>query len=157
MIAGRDGAHPAIMNTVPFIGRLDVTLACLLVVERHGSLADRSTTFGDIWRDVLAVVDHLDLPAACLEDLDHFEDAVEDSLERLVDAGWVGGETVEGIERFGAIDMSSSALDWIRNRLARDPLPLRAFEDLHSELTSRVLEDYGEEGVTASFSATDEI
>lgn len=30
------------MPDVPFTGRLDVTLACFLVVERHGSVANRS-------------------------------------------------------------------------------------------------------------------
>lgn len=143
-------------ETVPFLGRLDVTLACLMVVERHGTLAERTPSFDEIWQDVLAVVDLLDLPAECLEDLDHFEEAVEDSLDRLVDAGWITGGAEVDEERYGAVDMSTASLAWIRTRLARDPQPLRAFEDLHSGLTTRVLADYGEADISASF-ATSEI
>ncbi len=132
------------MNTVPFIGRLDATLACLLVVERHGCLAGRAPTADDIWRDVLSLADRLEVPAEYFEDLESFQEGVQTAIERLVKARWIGRRKRGAVIRHPAVKMSAAALDWIRARLSDNPHHMRAFEDLHLAVTERVLDDYGE-------------
>lgn len=134
------------MSSVPFIGRLDVTLACLLVVERHGSLAGRAPTPDDIWRDVLSLTDLLEIPADYFEDIESFEAGVEAAIERLVEARWIGRRKRGNVIRHPAVKMSAAALDWIRARLSDNPHHMRAFEALHLAVTERVLDDYSEGG-----------
>jgi hypothetical protein len=131
------------MRDVPFSGRLDVVLTCLLVVERHGSVASRFVTRDELSADVLALIDDVDAPADCLGDLDAFEVELERSLLRLVDAGWIEDRTRLGVPQFAPRAVAEDALLWIRSRLLTDPHKTAQFERLNRAVTDRVLADYG--------------
>src|SRR5687768_2355551 len=105
------------MRDVPFSGRLDVVLTCLLVVERHGSVARHFVTRDELSADVLALIDDVDAPPDCLGDLDAFEVELERSLLRLVDAGWIEDRTRLGVSQFAPKPVAEDALLWIRSRL----------------------------------------
>lgn len=138
------------MRTVPAIGRLDLTLASLLVVERHGSLLARQPTADEVIDDVLSVAPHLDVPAGCLGDVDAFDDGVQESLHRLVEAGWLGQSSRGEVPRLWAEETAESALAWIRSRLARDHELAEALEALELAVTERVLGEYDDAVLTAS-------
>jgi hypothetical protein len=126
------------MPTVPAIGRLDLTLASLLVVERHRTLRSRRPGTAEILADVLAVADELDVPPDVLLDLDHFEDGVLSSLDRLVESRWLSSRS----DAYGSEEMGEVALAWIRTRLARNRDLLHAFEHLDVAVTKRILGSY---------------
>ncbi len=131
------------MREVPFSGRLDVCVACLLVVERHGCVADRSVTQDELAQDVLSLVAALDVPPECLSDLAVFDAEVGRSLRRLIRAGWIQGRTVGGVARFAPREVAAPAIDWMRSRFALDGRLLGRFERLDHDVTQRVLADYG--------------
>jgi hypothetical protein len=131
------------MREVPFSGRLDVVLACLLVVERHGSVANRCVTRDELTRDVLSLVDEIETPPECLGDLDAFDVEVERALLRLADAGWIEDRTTRGDPLFAPRPVAQDVVAWIRSRLIRDAGKTAAFDRLDSAVTSRVLADYG--------------
>jgi len=134
------------MPSVPAIGRLDLTLASLLVVERHRTLRLRHPDAGEVSRDVLAVADHVDVSAECFADLETFRENIEHALDRLVEAGWLSRLSEEGEERFGAEEMAEHALAWIRARLARDRDLLHEYERLDYHVTERILGAYADAG-----------
>jgi hypothetical protein len=131
------------MRQVPFSGRLDVVLACLLVVERHGSVANRCVGRGELTRDLLSLVDDIEVPPECLGDLDAFDVEVERALLRLADAGWIEDRTTRGDPLFAPRPVAQDVLVWIRSRLIRDAGKTAAFDRLDTDVTSRVLADYG--------------
>ena len=132
------------MTKIPFSGRLDVSLACLLVTERHSSLANRSVTTGDVAADVIDLVDALDVAAADMLTLEEFEDACRIAMERLVEAGWLRRRNYRGVIRYAAAPVGEDALDWIRERLSDRPKVRHRFDELEAEVTDLVLERYGE-------------
>jgi len=131
------------MREVPFSGRLDVVLACLLVVERHGSVANRCVTRDELTSDVLSLVDEIETPPECLDDLDAFDVELERALLRLVDAGWIEDRTSRGVPLFAPRPVAEDALAWIRSRLLHDTRQAAAFDRLDEAVTARVLADYG--------------
>lgn len=137
------------MRTVPAIGRLDLTLASLLVVERHGSLLSRHPSRDEVIDDVLALAGHLDVPADCLGDVDAFDDGVQDSLDRLLSAGWLAESSRGAVRRLRAEEPAESALAWIRSRLARDRDLSDDLEDLEIAVNERVLTEYDDAIVRA--------
>lgn len=136
------------MRTVPSIGRLDLTLAALLVVERHDTLVGREPTEDEVIDDVLSVAEHLDIPAEQLGDVASFEDGVRESMSRLVDAGWLSLRVQDGIARLRPQEIAESALAWIRARLASDAAVARALDHLELALAERVLTEYEESAPT---------
>ena len=132
------------MTTVPFSGRLDLTVATLLVAERHTSLANRSVTLADLAADVLELVDDLDVAAEDMGGLRGFEAAVESALEALIGAGWVRSRNYRGVIRHVTTELGEDALEWVRTRFADDPARLHAFDELHDDVTEMVLERFGE-------------
>ena len=132
------------MREIPFSGRLDVTLACLLVVERHGSVANRCVARDELTRDLLSLVGDIDAPPECLCDLDAFDVEIERALLRLVAAGWIEDRTTHGVARFAPQPVAQDALAWIRSRLLRDSRAVAAFDRLDEAVTARVLADYGQ-------------
>jgi hypothetical protein len=131
------------MREVPFSGRLDIVLACLLVVERHGSVANRCVTRDELTNDLLSLVDTFETPPECLSDLDAFDVELERALLRLEDAGWIEDRTTRGAPRFAARPVAEDALVWIRSRLLQDTRRIAAYDRLDQAVTSRVLADYG--------------
>lgn len=131
------------MREIPCSGRLDVVLACLLVVERHGSVANRCVTRDELASDLLCLVDDLDVAPECLGDLDAFDVEMERSLLRLVGAGWIEDRTARGRTMFAARPVAEDALAWVRSRLMADAKQVAAFDRLDRHVTSRVLADYG--------------
>lgn len=131
------------MREVPFSGRLDIALACLLVVERHATLTSRLVTRDGLTRDLLALVDQIEVPAPCLGDLDAFDVELERALLRLVDAGWIEDRTARGVPRFAARPVAEDVVAWARSRLASDAKRLAAFDRLDEAVTRRVLADCG--------------
>lgn len=131
------------MRDVPFSGTLDIALACLLVVERHGSVANRCVTRDELSEDVLSLVESIEVPPACLSDLDAFDVELERALLRLVDAGWIEDRTSRDAARFAPRPVAEDALSWIRSRLLGDPRRVVAFDRLDEAVTRRVLSDYG--------------
>jgi hypothetical protein len=131
------------MREVPFSGRLDVVLACLLVVERHGSVANRCVTRDELTADVLSLVEVFEAPAECLSDLDAFDVELERALLRLEDAGWIEDRTTRGAPRFAPRPVAEDVIGWIRSRLLHDTRQVAAFDKLDQAVTSRVLADYG--------------
>jgi len=119
------------MRDVPFSGSLDIALACLLVVERHGSVANRCVTRDELTEDVLALVGLLEVPPVCLSDLDAFDVELERAVLRLVDAGWIADRSDHNAARFAPQPADS-------RRVA-------AFDRLDEAVTRRVLSDYGHE------------
>lgn len=134
------------MREVPFSGRLDVVLACLLVVERHGSVANRCVTRDELTSDVLSLVDEIETPPECLGDLDAFDVELERALLRLVSAGWIEDRTSRGVPLFAPRPVAEDALLWIRSRLLHDSRQAAAFDRLDEAVTARVLADYGHAG-----------
>jgi hypothetical protein len=130
------------MREVPFSGRLDVCVACLLVVERHGSVANRSVTQEELREDLLSLVESLDVPPECLCDLDVFDDEVARALRRMIRVGWIHGRTVGGVSRFAPREVAAPAVAWMRSRFALDGRLLGRFERLDHDVTQRVLADY---------------
>ncbi len=130
------------MREVPFDGRLDVALACLLAIERHRSAANSAVARGRLARDVLALVEWIEVPPECLEDLSAFRGEVDRALRRLVHAGWVQARTVEGVTSFHPRDATDGVIAWIRGRFAVSPRRLAAFERLDRAVTDRVVADY---------------
>src|SRR5262245_238536 len=108
------------MREIPFSGRLDVALACLLVVERHGSVANRCVTRDELTSDLLSLVDEIETPPECLGDLDAFDVELERALLRLVGAGWIEDRTTRGVPLFAPRPVAEDALHWIRSRLVAD-------------------------------------
>jgi hypothetical protein len=131
------------MRDVPFSGRLDVLLACLLVVERHGSVANRCVTRDELTTDLLSLVDDLDVPPECLGDLDAFDVELERAILRLSGAGWIEDRTTQGVPRFAPRAVAEDALTWVRSRLLSDARKVAAFDRLDEAVTARVLADYG--------------
>ena len=131
------------MREVPFSGRLDVVLACLLVVERHGSVANRCVSRDELASDLLALVDEIEVPPECVGDLEAFDVEMERSLLRLVGAGWIDDRTSHGRTMFAARPVAEDALAWIRSRLLADTKQTAAFDRLDEAVTSRVLAQYG--------------
>jgi hypothetical protein len=131
------------MREIPFSGRLDVALACLLVVERHGSVANRCVTRDELTSDLLALVDEIETPPECLGDLDAFDVELERALLRLVGAGWIEDRTTRGVPLFAPRPVAEDALHWIRSRLVADARRLAAYDRLDEAVTARVLADYG--------------
>ena len=142
------------MTKIPFSGRLDLTLAALLVAERHHSLANRTVTTGDVAADVIDLVDLLDVQPDDLLALEEFEDAVFVAMERLVEAGWLRKRNYRGVIRYTAAPLGEDALDWIRGRLSDDPKVRHKFDELEEEVTDLVLDRY--EGVVAEAPSTTE-
>lgn len=132
------------MTTVPFSGRLDLSLATLLVIARHTALANRSVTLDDITADVVELIDLLDVDAATLGDLDGLGTAVDAALTELINAGWVRRRNYRGVIRHVAPPLGEDALDWVRDRLANDPVRRHALDELDAEVTELVLDRYGE-------------
>lgn len=132
------------MKTFPFHDRLDVTVASLLVAQRHRALANRTVTSADVARDVLDLVDHIDVDADDLGDLEEFQEAVEESLGKLVAAKWLSRRVYSGVVRYQAPAMADSALEWIQSRLSVNPRKLRAFSELARDVNVLVLQRYGE-------------
>lgn len=126
------------MHEVPFSGRIDVALACLLVVERHGSVARHAVTRDEIAADVLAVVDVLEVDPLCLRDLDAFEVEIERALLRLDGAGWIETRLRQGPPQFGPRPVAEDVVAWVRSRLRHDPVRTAAFERLDRAVTARV-------------------
>jgi len=137
------------MRTVPAIGRLDLTLASLLVVERHGSLLARHPSPDEVIDDVLSIAEHLDVPANCLGDVDAFDDGVQESLHRLIEARWLAQSSRGEIPRLRAEEQAESALAWIRSRLARDHDLSEALEALELAVSERVLTEYDDAALTS--------
>ena len=133
------------MRDVPFSGSLDIALACLLVVERHGSVANRCVTRDELTEDVLALVGLLEVPPVCLSDLDAFDVELERAVLRLVDAGWIADRSDHNAARFAPQPVAEDALAWIRSRLLADSRRVAAFDRLDEAVTRRVLSDYGHE------------
>jgi hypothetical protein len=131
------------MRDVPFSGSLDIALACLLVVERHGSVANRCVTRDELTADVLSLVESIEVPPACLADLDAFDVELERAVLRLVAAGWIEDRSDRDAARFAPRPLADDALAWIRSRLAADPKRVFAFDHLDEAVTQRVLSDYG--------------
>jgi hypothetical protein len=131
------------MREVPFSGRLDVLLACLLVVERHGSVANRCVTRDELTSDLLSLVDEIETPPECLGDLDAFDVELERAILRLVAAGWIEDRTTRGTPIFAPRPVAEDALHWIRSRLLHDSRQAAAFDRLDEAVTARVLADYG--------------
>jgi hypothetical protein len=131
------------MREVPFSGRLDVGLACLLVVERHGSVANRCVTREELTSDLIALAGDLDVPPECLGDLDAFDVELERALIRLLGVGWIEDRTSRGVAQFAVRPVADEALAWIRSRLLHDSRQAAAFERLDEAVTARVLADYG--------------
>ena len=131
------------MREVPFSGRLDVVLACLLVVERHGSVANRCVSRDELTGDVLALLPSLEVPPECLGDLDAFDVELERALLRLVGAGWIEDRTTHGSPLFATRPVADDALAWIRACLLHDSRRTGEFDRLDESVTSRVLADYG--------------
>jgi len=132
------------MTKIPFSGRLDLALACLLVAERHHAMANRSVTPRDVAGDVLDLLDLLDVEADDLTTLDEFEEAVDAAMGELVDAGWLRRRCYGSVVRYTTPSLGEDALEWIRDRLSADPQKRRAFDELESEVTELVLERFGE-------------
>ena len=142
------------MTKIPFSGRLDLSLASLLVTERYHALANRSVTPADVAADVIDLVDLLDVRPDDLLTLEEFEDAVLVAMERLVEAGWLRKRNYRGVIRYTAAPLGEDALDWIRDRLSNDPKVIRTFDELEAEVTDLVLERY--EGAVHEPLAADE-
>lgn len=130
------------MRDVPFSGTLDIALACLLVIERHGSVANRCVTRNELTEDVLSLVESLEVPPACLSDLDAFEVELERAVLRLVAAGWIEDRSSGDAARFAPRPVAQDALAWIRSRLIADARRVVAFDRLDGAVTQRVLSDY---------------
>lgn len=132
------------MSNVPFNGRLDLHVACLLVADRHQDLVNRSVTTGDIADLVLELVDHLDIEAEDLEDLDEFQDAIEEAMDELVAVNWIKPRRYASVTRYTAGPAADDAIAWIRSRLASRPRRLHHLDDLTNEITALVLERHGQ-------------
>jgi hypothetical protein len=130
------------MTKIPFSGRLDLSLASLLVAERHHSLANRTVTTTDVAADVIDLVDLLEVEADDLLTIEEFEDAVHVAMERLVEAGWLKKRSYRGVIRYTAAPLGEDALDWIRDRLSDQPKVRHMFDELEAEVTDLVLERY---------------
>ena len=130
------------MTRIPFSGRLDLSLAALLVAERHHSLANRTVTTADVAADVIDLVDLLEVQAGDLLTLDEFEEAIFVAMERLVEAGWLRRRSYRGVIRYTAAPLGEDALEWIRGRLSDDPKVRHRFDELEAEVTDIVLERY---------------
>jgi hypothetical protein len=133
------------MRDVPFSGSLDMALTCLLVVERHGSVANRCVTRDELSEDVLSLVESIEVPPECLSDMDAFDVELERALLRLVDAGWIEDRSGRDAARFAPRPVAEDALSWIRSRLLADSRRVVAFDRLDEAVTRRVLSDYGHE------------
>ncbi len=133
------------MPAVPFSGQLDLCVACLLVLERHGALARRSLTAEDVARDVLETVDRLEVAPRALAELDAFEDAVDGALARLVRAGWVSRRNYHSVVRYSVPTLGEDALAWIRARLAQDPHRAAELDALRERIARIVLARYGDD------------
>ncbi len=131
------------MSHVPFDGRLDLHVACLLVAERHHELANRSVTPNDVAGLVLELIDHLDVDADDLGDLDEFQDAIEEAMDDLVKASWLSRRRYGSVVRFSGPPPAEDAIRWIRSRLASRPRRLRAFDKLANEITELVVTRHG--------------
>lgn len=127
------------MPHVPFDGRLDLHVACLLVTERHHELANRSVTSADVAALVLELIDHLDVDADDLGDLDEFQDAVDEAMDDLVKASWLSRRRYGSVIRFSGPPPAEDAIEWIRSRLASRPRRLNAFDELANEITELVV------------------
>jgi hypothetical protein len=132
------------MSKIPFSGRLDLALACLLVAERHHAMVNRTVTPRDVAGDVLDLLDLLDVEADDLTTLDEFEEAVEGAMGELVDAGWLSRRCYRSVVRYTTPSLGEDALEWIRTRLSEDPTMRHAFDELEHEVTEIVLDRYGE-------------
>jgi hypothetical protein len=132
------------MSKIPFSGRLDLALACLLVAERQHSMANRTVTTRDVAGDVLDLLDLLDVEADDLTTLDEFEEAVEGAMGELVDAGWLSRRSYGSVVRYTTPSLGEDALEWIRTRFSADPTRSRAFDELESEVMEIVLDRHGE-------------
>jgi hypothetical protein len=131
------------MREIPFVGRLDVALACLLTIERHGEFARREPRRDEISADVMSLVDFLDVPPECLGDVAAFDDEIGRALSRLVRAGWVAERRVADAIAFSPGEVAADAIAWIRSRLVRESRLVAAFERLDGAITARVVSDYG--------------
>ena len=131
------------MARIPFSGLLDLSVACLIVVERHSALAKRTVSVGDVSSIVLDLVDHLDVEAEDLQDLDEFEDGVVEALGDLVDVKWVRRRRFGSVMRYAATDLAGDAVRWVRSKFAADPDRLRAFDALHTDITTLVVTQHG--------------
>jgi hypothetical protein len=131
------------MRDVPFSGSLDMALACLLVIERHGSVANRCVTRDDLTEDVLSLLGSIEVPPACLSDIDAFEVELECAVLRLVAAGWIEDRSSGDAARFAPRPVAEDALAWMRSRLLADARRVAAFDRLDEAVTRRVLSDYG--------------
>jgi hypothetical protein len=132
------------MSKIPYSGRLDLALACLLVAERHHAMVNRTVTTLDVAGDVLDLLDLLDVEADDLTTIDEFEDAVEGAMGELVDAGWLSRRCYHSVVRYTTPSLGEDALEWIRTRLSADPEKRHAFDELENEVTEIVLDRYGE-------------
>ena len=131
------------MTNVPFDGRLDLHVACLLVAERHSDLVGRSVTAGDVADVVLELIDHLDVDADDLTNLDEFEEAIEEAMDELVAVSWVKRRRYASVLRYTAGPAAADAIRWIRKRLASRPRRLHDLDELTDEITGLVVERYG--------------
>src|SRR5262245_8156905 len=125
------------MRDLPFEGRLDVALACLLSVERHHSVMGRPATRGRVAKDVPAPVERPEVPADCMADLRKFGAEVDRSLRRLLHAGWIQARTTDGTTRFSPREVTGPVVAWVRARLSTDARRLAEFESLDRAVTDR--------------------
>jgi len=131
------------MRKIPFSGRLDVTLACLLVVERHGSVANRAVRRDEIGGDVMSLVTCLEISPECLRDEDTFAFEVDRALLALLGAGWIAERAERGSAAFVKAEVADEVIRWIRCRLLHDQRAVAAFDRFDRAVTERVLADYG--------------
>lgn len=131
------------MREIPFSGHLDVALGCLVLLERHGSVANRCLARDELASDLLAIVPFLEIPPESLSDVDAFDVEMERSLLRLVAAGWIEDRTVRGRPVFAPRPVAEDVVAWVRSRLGPDAKRLAAFDRLDAAVTARVLADYG--------------
>ena len=67
---------------------------------------------------------------------------IQESLQRLIGAGWLGRSSRGAVPRLRAEETAESALAWIRSRLARDHELAAALDALELAVTERVLAEY---------------
>jgi hypothetical protein len=127
------------MPETPVTGRLDLELACLLVVHRHRAVVGGTLAAEEVADAVLPLLDRLELDATVLSDLDTFGARVDEALARLVKAGWLWCRDYAGTLRYGARDVAEAAVEWVRTRLAPSPAQRFAFEQLDLAVTNQVL------------------
>ncbi len=120
------------MPGVPFSGRLDLPLACLLAIA-HGGRALRRD---EVSAQVLALVDHLDVEPDCLDDLDAFDEGVDRALRDLVRAKWVAATGDADEAAYAASDVTPEVVEWVRSRIGRDEHRAEALAELESALAA---------------------